>query len=538
MNSVSSPSNDAYNQRDVHLLGRLDAAISLGGNLVKTRLLLIVLLLLWNPVRADEPAKKSDPGQRARITRADLGVAYLRLERAYWGRTPDDAGTIRSINEEFDTATMSFFAGKLGETLRVIDGLSANLIQGEPRDELLVVLSLKAEPEPPVVVAGQTRGAKLRISRLYDSGASGPVPIIVALMTGDPLFGPEHGQVKTIGSGEAITIEPGGDGLWEIDLARMLEERSPGVYHVVAICPDGEAISLARLPVVARSLDSARKANQARLDQIEAKSDELVAALAACRDRNSLLTDEPSVEQSSQFLADPNALAIQIEEEIAALESGRDPYHRRPGDYWRTIRLADKKIPIRVFAPDSATTEQPVPLVIALHGAGGDENMFFEGYGVGRIKELAERQGALVVTPSTYAFSKPEAFDALLEEVGDDYAIDPARIYVLGHSMGGGATTRLAAERTDKIAAACGLAGGSFRSKAERMAPTLIVAAELDKIIPAKRLAEGTKKAQEAGLPIELRTLDDYGHTLMVGKSLPDAWAWLMAHSREANSAR
>jgi hypothetical protein len=42
----------------------------------------------------------------------------------------------------------------------------------------------------------------------------------------------------------------------------------------------------------------------------------------------------------------------------------------------------------------------------------------------------------------------------------------------------------------------------------------------------------GAEKLQAQGLPVEIRQLENYGHTLMVGKTLPDAFAWLFQQPR------
>jgi predicted esterase len=475
-----------------------------------------------------DDSRLSSPQKKTPISRAELGVAYLRLETAYWSHTPDDIERIRSINDAFDTATMAFFAGNLSQTLRVIDGLSGELIAGKPSDELLLAMSLKADCDPPLVIHDRTERAVARMRSLYNTDITGPKTIAVALYDTDPLT---NAQATMVSPAREIALDPKADVAAEIDLTSDLKRLQPGTYHLCVQTDDGP-LALARWGVVARSLDELRDENMSRLDQLETKDASLAGALAACRDRNALLRDRPSSDQSSQFLANPHELAQQIAHEIEALEAGRNPYARRAGDYWRTIRAEGKTIPLRVYAPAATVAERSSPLVIALHGAGGDENMFFEGYGVGIIKRLADQYQAIVATPSTYAFSKPEAFDALVRELSDTYVIDRQRIYVLGHSMGGGATSRLAADRSDKVAAACCLAGGGGRAKPTAMAPTLIIAAELDKIIPPGRLVPGAEKLQAQGLPVEIRQLENYGHTLMVGKTLPDAFAWLFQQPR------
>jgi len=236
------------------------------------------------------------------------------------------------------------------------------------------------------------------------------------------------------------------------------------------------------------------------------------------------------------MLADPEALAIEVEAEMAAVEKGTDPFKNRSGDYWRVVKTGAKDLPVRVYRPASAPAGAPLPLVIAFHGAGGDENMFMDAYGGGLIKRLADTRGFLVVSPLTNAFAGAaggERFDQLIEALGYTYPIDPKRIYLVGHSMGGMTVGALAATRADRIAAAACLNGFSgFGESAKSIPPTLVTAGELDPIVSPARVEPAFDKARAAGLPVEYRLLKNSGHTLAVTRFLPDAIAWLLTHTR------
>jgi len=187
--------------------------------------------------------------------------------------------------------------------------------------------------------------------------------------------------------------------------------------------------------------------------------------------------------------------------------------------------------PARVYAPKEAAGEQLLPLVIALHGAGGDESMFPEGYGAGIIKSLADQHRFILISPANGPFSGGgEFFDRIVESVSADYPVDPRRIYVVGHSMGGGVTTALAKSRSDKIAAACAIAGFGGAKAGTKIAPMLVIAAELDMLMPIARARKTGEAAAASGLPIEFRVLENYGHTLAVGAALPDVIPWLLKH--------
>jgi predicted esterase len=196
-------------------------------------------------------------------------------------------------------------------------------------------------------------------------------------------------------------------------------------------------------------------------------------------------------------------------------------------------------IPVRVYAPksiaDHQTSGKRMPLVIALHGAGGDENMFFEAYGAGRIKQLADAHDFIVVSPSTYfMIPNPQALSSIVQAMSDAYPIDPTRIYILGHSMGAMTAQGLLA-RQPRILAACALiAGGNAFANTPNIPPTLVYAGEIDPMFPMQRMVRIWQDATAAGLPVDLQVAKGFGHTLVVGEVLPEVIAWLLKHRYEA----
>lgn len=488
------------------------------------QLLAALLLLAGVDTARAESSKPQDKTERGpKITRADLGWAYLRLEQAYFADPPTEGNRIATINEAFDTATLAFFGGQYAKTIQEIDELTASLLDVEPSVALAKAMSLKTIVEPPVVDLSDPKPIEIQMVPIY------PVEEL--------LDAPLRLQLRNAQGAIAVEIPLGEAGDDETALVDRVEIEptsaglEPGRYSIDVVVGDQQTVSIGRINVVPKSLDVVRKENEHKLDALDSTS-ELQDAIAVCRDRNALLNDRPSTTDSSQFLADTNQLVEEIASEIEMLSKGEDPYYRRGGDYWRTTSSdrPGKRVPLRVYAPEIATQENSVPLVVALHGAGGDENMFFEGYGAGRIKQLADEHGFLVASVSTNAFAaKAERFDLLLDELAADYNVDRSAVYVLGHSMGAGATSSIAGKRGAAIAAACCLAGGN-RSTSESLPPTLMIAAELDKIIPAASLRSAAEKTIAKGLPLEFREMKNYGHTLMVGVALPDAVAWLLTH--------
>ncbi len=94
-----------------------------------------------------------------------------------------------------------------------------------------------------------------------------------------------------------------------------------------------------------------------------------------------------------------------------------------------------------VYVPAAYRAEEPAPLVIMLHGAGGDAQQ-----SIRLLRHVADSAGILVLAPKSRgptwdamrgAFGPDaRAIDAELGEVFDRYAVDPARVAIAGFSDG------------------------------------------------------------------------------------------------------
>ncbi len=257
----------------------------------------------------------------------------------------------------------------------------------------------------------------------------------------------------------------------------------------------------------------------------------LQQAHASAVARAGLLTDVASRTRSIELMIDPRVHAAAITREVAELKAGRNPYAGRSGDWWRVFATdGNRKVAARVVVPPSSVERNtPAPLILALHGAGGDENMFVDAYGAGVLTRLADSLGAMIVSPLANGFT-PAMFDTIVAAMSREYTIDAKRIYVVGHSMGAGLTASLANTRGVRIAAVASIAGGAPITAAGAP-PALFITGTLDPVISAARVKSAADATRAAGQRMEYRELASEGHTLIVGRVLPDAIAWLFGRS-------
>lgn len=474
----------------------------------------------------------------AGATRADLARSYLRFEQALARHPEVLARDARRLNERFDRASLAFFTGAFATSCRELDQMGLELEGAADDPALRFARSLRLEGLAPVTVVGAGAPASaspLTLSPLWNDSELATPATPSAAVSGAlrlELLRVEERQLPA-----AVPSAP----TWSEELAFAADGRASATIawstlalrpgrHVVALrLPDGRLEALAATTVVRASLDRGRAALLAELATIATPTPALRSARAIARARAGLVTDSPSPLSSAQFLIEPLALLREVKEEVAALREGRDPYAGRVGDLWRVLEVDGGLVPLRTFVPTACcdVDAPPSPVVIALHGAGGDENMFMDGYGAGLLRRLAEARQFIAVSPQTNAFAAdPANFERLLDDLASRHSIDRARIYVVGHSMGAAAAATLARTHATALAGVACLAGGSFGSGA--LARTLVVVGGIDPIVPPGGVLRSARAAIGAGQPVTIVEHPEFGHTLLVTHALPAVVEWLL----------
>ena len=97
-------------------------------------------------------------------------------------------------------------------------------------------------------------------------------------------------------------------------------------------------------------------------------------------------------------------LLKEAEEGTRAVAAGQPFYgQKKVGQFWLQTPGTGAAVSLRLQAPPAAARGTPLPLVIALHGAGGSENLFFDGYGNGLIARLCRGARLAAGSPNEWA---------------------------------------------------------------------------------------------------------------------------------------
>jgi predicted esterase len=205
--------------------------------------------------------------------------------------------------------------------------------------------------------------------------------------------------------------------------------------------------------------------------------------------------------------------------------------------------IDDTEQPYRLYVPGKYDGQMPLPLVVALHGTGGNEATLFEKYGDGRIKSVAEKYGVFVVSPFARGVTEHRGIGendilCVLAEVQKNYRIDPDRIYCTGHSMGGTGSAYLALHHPELFAAVAPLAAAysfPWLAKNAQHIPFWWLLGGKDYPPYLVGVHAGADLMIQMGQPTKIDILEGKGHGDWVADKFDDVFAWFLEHRRQAH---
>lgn len=218
--------------------------------------------------------------------------------------------------------------------------------------------------------------------------------------------------------------------------------------------------------------------------------------------------------------------------------SGRDLRH----SYRSEIDGTDQ--PYRLYVPTTYDGNTPFPLVVAMHGTGGNESSLFEDKRLPphELMRVAEKHGVLMATPhgrgtTEYRGIGENDIFCVLADLQRRYRIDPERIYLTGQSMGGTGAAYLALHHPDLFAASAPLAAAySFPWLAAngQHVPFWWIQGAKDAGFYLEGVAEGVDRMRRLGQKVHYDQVPNEEHAAGLVR-VDAAVGWLVQHRRVAH---
>jgi predicted esterase len=187
---------------------------------------------------------------------------------------------------------------------------------------------------------------------------------------------------------------------------------------------------------------------------------------------------------------------------------------------------------------DSPPGNRARPAVVVLHGSGDNGTGLFHMW-----QQFAQVNGIILIAPTlprAMAFEKvaPAVFRCIVEDAKTAAKIDPNRIYVVGHSMGGYLAYDAAMFESEYFAAVVVHAAAidedfvEIVDRARRKIPIAIFIGDRDQLVPIESVRKTRDLLTKAGFPVEYEELKGHDHFYegAVDQINRKAWKFLEAH--------
>lgn len=247
---------------------------------------------------------------------------------------------------------------------------------------------------------------------------------------------------------------------------------------------------------------------------------------------------------------------------LAQPGQGRGQYTIDPRAEERTYHFdeAGMDMPYCVYASSKVAEDTPAPLIIGLHGAGTGPQIMCNT----TIVDHVEANGYIIAAPMGYNerggygaprragrggdTDGPENIAELSEQdvmnvlwmMLDEFNVDENRIYLMGHSMGGGGTMHLGPKHAEIWAAIAPIAGGGGRpDQTERLqrlkdagVAVILSHGEADDVVPVEGSRELAAELRAMGIESEYVELAGVGHGPIINLAQERIFQFFGRHSR------
>jgi predicted peptidase len=165
------------------------------------------------------------------------------------------------------------------------------------------------------------------------------------------------------------------------------------------------------------------------------------------------------------------------------------------------------------------------PLVLALHPGGERSSDYGPRFLDAIVQPGVAALGAIAIAPNcppeadSWVDPRAErAVMALVEQVRREFSIDPARVAVVGFSMGGRGAWILPSRHSEVFTAAVAMAAGPGNESLDALArvPTYVIHSRDDEVVPFERTQQAVRELDRMKRPIEFHALSGFGHFEMI----------------------
>ena len=225
------------------------------------------------------------------------------------------------------------------------------------------------------------------------------------------------------------------------------------------------------------------------------------------------------------------------------------------------FKETDEDLPYVLYVSSKVSKDKKNPLIVALHGLGGDANFIVRD----RLVDLAEEKGYIVAGPLGYNVSgwygspviamgggpvEPPNLTELSEKdvmsvldlMVNEFNVDENRTYLIGHSMGGAGALFLGQKYADKWAAVASIAPAAFMMLPNRDKilkpmhdagiPVMIIQGEKDTVVPADITRQWGDALKELKMEHEYIEIPGGDHGTVIGDSMPDIFRFFEEHKK------
>lgn len=223
------------------------------------------------------------------------------------------------------------------------------------------------------------------------------------------------------------------------------------------------------------------------------------------------------------------------------------------------------ELPYWLFVSSKVSKDKKNPLIVALHGLGGDGNSLLRGNAL----DLAEEGGYILVGPEGFNnygwFGFPDGPGVLgrgkqlgaqpgdpknlrelserdvmsvLELMKQEFSIDPQRTYLMGHSMGGAGTWHIGVKYQKEWAAIAAIAPAAFAQTPEMLAPikdtmpVYVIQGDKDTAVPVENTRITVESLKTLKMNFKYVEVPGGDHGSVITTGMPQIFEFFKEHAR------